>query len=206
MLKQIIYSGIEGRDKFILSDFPKTIEQANIFERDCSKLRAVIFAAGGDAGTQIQIVDNGISAESIDSLFQKEHRLKTMHCWDESTFNEHLGNKTEWGIIVGPPLSGKSLIAGIVEECTNGKVIDVPKLAESIKGRLGTDEGPFEDRVPDAEVEKDILEMIEADKASGESKFYLIDGQHHETVEAATNFFLTNMNAPTCLINCSADP
>ena len=129
-----------------------------------------------------------------------------MHCWDESTFNEHLGNKTEWGIIVGPPLSGKSLIAGIVEECTNGKVIDVPKLAESIKGRLGTDEGPFEDRVPDAEVEKDILEMIEADKASGESKFYLIDGQHHETVEAATNFFLTNMNAPTCLINCSADP
>jgi len=47
MLKKIIYSGIDGREKFILTDFPKTIEQSVVFERDCSKLRAVIFAAGG---------------------------------------------------------------------------------------------------------------------------------------------------------------
>jgi len=48
MLKKIIYSGIEGRDKFILSDFPDTIAQACEFEKECAKLRAVIFAAGGD--------------------------------------------------------------------------------------------------------------------------------------------------------------
>ena len=48
MLKKIIYSGIEGRDKFILCDFPDTIVQACEFEKECAKLRAVIFAAGGD--------------------------------------------------------------------------------------------------------------------------------------------------------------
>ena len=48
MLKKIIYSGIEGRDKFILSDFPDTIAQASEFEKECAKLKAVIFAAGGD--------------------------------------------------------------------------------------------------------------------------------------------------------------
>ena len=48
MLKKIIYSGIEGRDKFILKDFPETITQAGEFENECAKLRAVIFAAGGD--------------------------------------------------------------------------------------------------------------------------------------------------------------
>ena len=87
MLKKIIYSGIEGRDKFILCDFPDTITQAGEFEKECAKLRAVIFAAGGeDASTTISIIDNGLSVESIDSLFQKEHRLKTMRAWDESTF------------------------------------------------------------------------------------------------------------------------
>ena len=108
-----------------------------------------------------------------------------MREWDESTFNEHAGNKTEWGVVLGQPLSGKSLVAGIVTESTNGKVIDMAKLAESIRPRLGNeDEGPFEGRVPDAEVEKDILAMVSADKSSGEKFFYLIDGQHHETVEA----------------------
>lgn len=87
MLKKIIYSGIEGRDKFILCDFPDTIVQACEFEKECAKLRAVIFAAGGeDSNTTISIIDNGLSVESIDSLFQKEHRLKTMRAWDESTF------------------------------------------------------------------------------------------------------------------------
>jgi hypothetical protein len=49
----------------------------------------------------IEIIDNGLSIESIDSLLEKEHRIKTMYGWDESTFNEHLGNKTEWGIVLG---------------------------------------------------------------------------------------------------------
>ena len=62
----------------------------------------MIFAAGGDDTSRVlDIIDNGLSIESIDSLLQKEHRLKPMRAWDENTFNEHLGDKTEWGIILG---------------------------------------------------------------------------------------------------------
>jgi adenylate kinase family enzyme len=69
MLKRNIYSGIEGRDKFILTDFPDTIKQAQEFESDCAKITAVVLAAGGEeSATVIEIVDNGLSIESIDSL------------------------------------------------------------------------------------------------------------------------------------------
>ena len=95
MLKKIIYSGLSSRNKFILTDFPDTIKQAQQFENDCSKITAVIFSAGGDAGSSlIEVIDNGLSIESIDSLMQKDNRLKAMRSWDESTFNEHLGDRT----------------------------------------------------------------------------------------------------------------
>ena len=58
-------------------------------------------------------------------------------------------------------MSGKSLVAGIVAENKNGKVIDVAKIADAIRPRLDTEEGgPFEGRIPDKEVEKDILNIV----------------------------------------------
>ena len=144
MLKRNIYSGIEDRCKFILTDFPDTIKQAQEFENSCSRLTAVIFAVGGDIAIDAKkpnsIIQNGLSLDSIDSLMQKEHRLKPMRAWDETTFNEHLGNKTEWCILIGQPLSGKSLVAKLVAECNNGKVIDLAKIAEDIRPRLEVDE------------------------------------------------------------------
>ena len=206
MLKKIIYAGVETNNKFILTDFPDTIKQAQEFEKECSKLTAVIFAAGGeDSQTTIDIVDNGLSIESIDSLLQKEHRLKTMRRWDESTFNEHLGNKTEWAIVLGQSLSGKSLVAQIVSQCTNGKIIDLAKVAEDIRPRLENEGEPFEGRIPDAEVEKDVLSIISADKNGGEKFFYIIDGQHHETVAAAAEFLKSNLGAPSYIMNCTAN-
>ena len=206
MLKKIIYSGIEGRDKFILTDFPDTIKQAKEFEAQCSKITAVVFAAGGeDASSVLSIIDNGLSIESIDSLLQKEHRLKPMRSWDESTFNEHLGNKTEWGVVMGQSFAGKSLVAKLISDNAKAKVIDLVKLAEDIKPRLETEDGPFEGRVPDAEVEKDICAMIDADKASGEKCLYLFDGQHHESIDAMAKFLVDNLGPPTYLINCSAE-
>lgn len=206
MLKKIIYSGIEGRDKFILTDFPDTIKQAKEFETQCAKITAVIFAAGGeDSSSVLDIIDNGLSIESIDSLLQKEHRLKPMRSWDESTFNEHLGNKTEWGIVMGQSLSGKSLVAKLISENAKAKVIDMAKLSEDIRPRLETEDGPFEGRIPDVEVEKDILAMVAANKSAGEKALYLFDGQHHESIDAMAKFLVDNMGAPTYLINCKTE-
>lgn len=112
-----------------------------------------------------------------------------MRAWDEGTFNEQLGEKNDWGIIMGQSLSGKTLVAGMVADVSNGKVIDLAKLAEDIRPRLETEDGPFEGRIPDEEVEKDILAIMKADKANGEKFFYLFDGRHHETIDAAANWF-----------------
>jgi len=182
MLKKIIFAGLESRDKFILTDFPDTIKQAEHFEKECAKISAVIFAAGGDASNRIEIINNGLSVESIDSLMQKDYRLKAMRAWDEATFNEHLGSRTSWGLIAGGPLSGKSLVSKIVAENTKGKVVDMIAMADAVRPTLDTEEGPFEGRVPDAEVEKRVLAMVEADKQAGDKFFYLFDGRYHETV------------------------
>jgi len=90
-----------------------------------------------------------------------------MHSWDDATFNEHLGSRTNWGLVMGGPLTGKSLVAQIIAENTKGKVIDLIKMAEAIRPRLATEDGAFEGRVPDAEVEKDVLAMMNSDAASG---------------------------------------
>ena len=206
MLKKIIYSGIDGRDKFILTDFPDTIKQAQEFEDHCAKITAVIFSAAGESNSSFtEIIDNGLSIESIDSLLEKEHRIKTMYGWDESTFNDHLGNKTEYAIIIGAPLSGKSTVARIIAENANGKVFEMAKVAEEIRPKLETEEGPFEGRIPDAEVEKSILATIAADKAAGNKFLYIFDGQHHESLQKMTTFMLNDICAPSYYITASAD-
>lgn len=203
MLQRNIYSGIESRDKFILTDFPENIKQAQAFEAGCAKITAVIFAAGADG--VVEIIENGLAMDSIDSLLQKEHRLKPMSGWDEATFSEQLGNKTEWGVLIGQSLSGKTLVGKTIADLANGKVIDLVAIAEAIRPRLETEDGPFEGRIPDAEVEKDVLALIEADKARGDKFLYLIDGQHHETVEAHAAFLLANLGCPSFIINTVAD-
>lgn len=128
-----------------------------------------------------------------------------MRAWDEGTFNDHLGNKTEWGIMMGQSLSGKSLVGKIVADMKGGKIIDMKAIAEAIRPRLENEGEPFEGNIPDAEVEKDVLAIIEADKTAGEKFFYLIDGQHHETIEAAATFLASNLGTPSCIITCTAD-
>ena len=73
-------------------------------------------------------------------------------------------------------------------------------MAEDIRPRLETEDGPFEGRIPDAEVEKDILAIVEADKAAGDKFLYLFDGQHHESIDAMATFLLSNMGTPSYMI------
>ena len=204
MLKRIIFSGLESRNKFILTDFPDTIKQAQVFEQDCTNITASIFAAGGDENSRMEIIDNGLSIESIDSLMQKDNRLKAMRNWDEAVFNEHLGNRINWGVLQGASLSGKSFVAEELAKCTKGKVIEWQAMAEAIRPRLETEDGPFDGRIPDAEVEKDVLALIEADKQAGQKFTYLFDGLYHEKVEDSCAFLMNNLGAPTYVITCEA--
>jgi len=64
MLRKIIYSGIEERNKFILTDFPDSRDQAQDFEANCSMIKAVILAAGPEE--RVDIIDNALHDDSID--------------------------------------------------------------------------------------------------------------------------------------------
>jgi len=43
LLRRIIYSGVDGREKFLLNGFPDQIEQAVEFEANCAAIKAIIF-------------------------------------------------------------------------------------------------------------------------------------------------------------------
>ena len=77
MLNKTIYCGDQSQTKFILSNFQDIIEQAKEFESKCSKIDAMIYPTSG--GSIVEIKNNSLSLYNIDSLFQKEFRLKTMN-------------------------------------------------------------------------------------------------------------------------------
>ena len=136
---------------------------------------------------------------------QKDNRLKAMRCWDEATFNEHLGDRTNYAIILGGSQSGKTLVATTIAGSTKGKVLDLKVIAEDIAKALGGDEAEEAPAVTAADVQKKVLEDIEADKAAGEKYFYLFDGRYHDTVEQMADFLVSSLGAPAHIIMCKAE-
>jgi hypothetical protein len=63
------------------------------------------------SGSIVEIKNNNLSLYNIDSLFQKEFRLKTMNEWSYKLFDEKLGNKVDYAILVGKSLSGKTTVS-----------------------------------------------------------------------------------------------
>ena len=76
MLKKVIYSGNPELNKFILTSFPDIIEQAKEFEINCARIAAIVYSTTQDK--IVEIKNNNLSLFNIDSLFQKEFRLRTM--------------------------------------------------------------------------------------------------------------------------------
>ena len=81
MLRKVIYSG-DGRKNYILSGgFPFTVDHAKEFEKSCSSIAAVIYSA---MQYEDSVVHNiSLSVFKIDTLFQKEFRLRVVSDWDE---------------------------------------------------------------------------------------------------------------------------
>jgi dephospho-CoA kinase len=58
--------------------------------------------------------------------------------------------------VIGKGLSGKTEVSRMMSNNLDFTVLDHKAIAEQVKGRLGTDEEPFDGEVPLAEIEKDI--------------------------------------------------
>jgi len=71
-----------------------------------------------------------------------------MNDWDETTFEEHLGEKVSWGIVTGRDYSGASVVTQELCHMTHGKNIKMNTIAEELKKKMGTEEEPFEGDVP----------------------------------------------------------
>lgn len=84
MLKKIIYSGQDCRNKFILSSFPETIDHAHEFERCCSHISAIIYVTKKDPIVEVR--DNNLQNFNIDALFQKSYKLRVIDEWNYRTF------------------------------------------------------------------------------------------------------------------------
>jgi len=159
MLNKIIYSGQPSQNKFILTSFPDIIDQANMFEKNCSKIAAMIYPSA--QGSTVEIKGNNLTLNNIDTIFQKNFKLKTMTEWSYQLFEEKLGNQTQFGVIVGKSLSGKTTIAKKLESSLGYKILDMGAIQTAVQARM-TPEGEEPAAVPIAEVEKEVASIIAA--------------------------------------------
>mmetsp|Transcript_7196 Transcript_7196/g.12136 ORF Transcript_7196/g.12136 Transcript_7196/m.12136 type:complete len:360 (-) Transcript_7196:1013-2092(-) len=202
MLKKIIYCGQPKLNKYILTSFPDIIEQAKEFEANCSKISAIIYSTQNDS--IVEIKNNNLSLFNIDSLFQKEFRLQTMSEWDFSIFNEKLGNKTEYGVVLGRPLAGKTTLAKNLCDTMNMVLLDMKQITEKVRASLGNEEEPFEGEVPIQDVEKDALRVIEEHKATSTRPKFVFDGFTHKNAEEFLAF-CSKLGVPDFLLCLKAE-
>ena len=148
LLRRIIYSGVEGREKFLLNGFPDQIEQAIEFEANCAAIKAIIFTTTSFQSGTVEIKGNDLSLKNLDTMFAKDFRLKVMKSWDESSFNKLLGSDVSYGVVLGRPLAGKTFVSNQISQLIGGKVISLTGIADSLKKTMGTEEEPFEGEVP----------------------------------------------------------
>ena len=76
-----------------------------------------------------------------------------MNAWDYTVFNEKLGNKTDYGIVMGRAHAGKTTLAKYMVESLDFTLVDMKAIREDVKKSLGTEEEPFEGDVPIAKTE-----------------------------------------------------
>lgn len=121
-----------------------------------------------------------------------------MNSWDYSVFNEKLGNKTDYGIMMGRAHAGKTTLAKYMVESLDFTLVDMKAIREEVKKSLGTEEEPFEGDVPLPKTEEAIC------KAVAQAKGKLIfDGIVHPD-GAAFVAFMEQFGLPTFVLSLTA--
>ena len=138
----------------------------------------------------MEIKNNNLTLFNIDSLFQKEFRLKTMSYFDEDYFSTIGKQKTNYIVVLGHLLSGKSTLCRLFSKHLGYKVVDWKQMEEQVKKGMGTEEEPFEGEVPVDKVEDAVLDMINNDKKRGDKVKYVFDGMLHKDSAAFYERFI----------------
>ena len=203
LLRRIIYSGVEGREKFLLNGFPDQIEQAVEFEANCASIKAIIFTTASFQSGTVEIKGNDLSLRNLDTMFAKDFRLKVMKSWDESSFNKLLGSDVSYGVVLGRSLAGKTFVSNQIGQLIGGKVINLTGIAETLKKTMGTEEEPFEGEVPTMKVYEAVLESISQDRVNNKKFTYIFDGYSHSKADFQS-FAINQLGKPEFLIQCQS--
>ena len=104
-----------------------------------------------------------------------------MNSWDFSVFQEKLGNKVDFGVVLGQAFSGKTTLTGIMKNGMDFQVIDMKAISEVVRESMKSEEGePYEGDIPDASIEKEVVKFIQEQQASPGKKKFLFDGFVHK--------------------------
>jgi hypothetical protein len=170
MLNRIIYCGQPSLNKFILINFPeenRDIEQSRAFEDGCAKISAIIYPHE-KSGYNVEILNNDLQNFNIDALYQKNNKLRTLDEWNHQKFDEKMGNKTNYGVIVGKTCTGKTTVANFMANNLNMgiKVIDMKKIKKD-NPPLDGEGNPVEgEECKLSTVEEIIVKMIRSEPAT----------------------------------------
>ncbi len=195
MLRPIVYSGVAKN--FILSNLPiipDQIDQLRHFESTCCGLSAVIYPSQADSPV-IEIKNNNLAMFDIESHFQKTHKLKPLQGWDAQKWAE-IDGKLDWSIVVGMPFQGRSSLVAVLGKI-GWKTIDWKAVEERVKKSLGTEEEPFEGKVPIGKVEDAVVQMIEQDKKAGVKAQYVFDS--FPLHQSSDDFYAFTANKLKCI-------
>jgi len=200
MLKKFIYPGNKREQKYVLTMFPETTDEALEFEKNCCNFSAIVYASQDDP--MVEIASSNLTLFNIDGLYNKKFKLRVMNQWDPVQFNELLGDKTDFSVLTGRPFSGKTTVAKFLVEKCGFSLINMKAIEEDLKKRLSTEENEVEE-VPLDVIDKEIIRIIQADKQAGRKKKYLFDGYLHKTPNAFHGL-LEQIGAPDSFIRCEA--
>lgn len=99
-----------------------------------------------------------------------------MSKWDDQKWQELIGStKIDWSIVLGLPLQGKSTLASQIAKIQGSQLIDWKVIEEQVKKSLGTEEEPFEGKVPLDKVEDAVIKIIQANRSAGKRTPYIFD-------------------------------
>ena len=121
--------------------------------------------------------------------------------WDFSLFNQKLGNKISFGVVVGQSMSGKTTISKNLSQMNDMIVIDMKQISEQVRASLGTEDEPFEGDVPVDKVEAEVHSLIGKAREENPNAKFLFDGYVHKEAGAFLEFInkIDNPDFVLCL-------
>ena len=177
LIRPILYR--ENSTKFILENFPSTVEELEKFENSLCKINKLIYVSDD------KVLENIKDESSIEVYFKKSGKLNLLSSTEITDFliEECLDMTRDINIVYGMPLSGKSAIAKHLQTKYNFTMLDFKDLIEKVK------KTKIDPENPDAEPEITFPDLVKG------LKDYLEKEPKNRRV-IVDNFFIPNAAEP----------